>query len=240
MYSKNIDPHTALELIKKARPFVEPNQGFQQQLELFHATRYKISRQDKAIRMFYMGRAVEEVMSAFKLYSGPLAFDPNRYIRGPLQTATARRQKPRCLRSTPARRPTRSRIPLGGRAEGYDARCAGEQLVALLPLRVERRTDRNWRRGSTCWITDSLGLLPRRGLRLRHRADLQHRLDRFRGRTAGVPLSRHVDLHGHHSAPCSAIPSLCLRSMKTMNILQTQSRNPIPQPLQKPLRATHR
>ena len=127
MYSKNIDPNTALELIRKARPFVEPNQSFQQQLELFHATRYKISRQDKAIRMFYMGRAVEEVMSAFISYSGPLAFDPNRRTFGFLQTAMALLHKPRCSQNTPARRPTRSPIPLAGRAGGYDAKCAGEQ-----------------------------------------------------------------------------------------------------------------
>ncbi|KAF8960298.1 hypothetical protein BDZ97DRAFT_2037868 [Flammula alnicola] len=63
MYSKKIDPQAALDLIKKARPSVEPNQGFLQQLELFHDARYKISRREKAIRMFYMGRAVEEVMN---------------------------------------------------------------------------------------------------------------------------------------------------------------------------------
>lgn len=63
MYLKDIDPRTALELIKQARPAVEPNQNFLQQLELFHAARYKISRREKAIRMYYMGRAVEEVMN---------------------------------------------------------------------------------------------------------------------------------------------------------------------------------
>ncbi|KDR80051.1 hypothetical protein GALMADRAFT_1177087 [Galerina marginata CBS 339.88] len=65
MHSRKIDPQAALELIKKARPFIDPNQGFLQQLDLFHSAQYKISRREKAIRMFYMGRAVDEVMSAF-------------------------------------------------------------------------------------------------------------------------------------------------------------------------------
>ncbi|KDR80052.1 hypothetical protein GALMADRAFT_222955 [Galerina marginata CBS 339.88] len=63
MHSRKIDPQAALELIKKARPFIDPNQGFLQQLDLFHSAQYKISRREKAIRMFYMGRAVDEVMN---------------------------------------------------------------------------------------------------------------------------------------------------------------------------------
>ncbi|KAF9559161.1 hypothetical protein CPC08DRAFT_763500 [Agrocybe pediades] len=63
MYSKKINPEAALDMIRKVRPSVEPNQGFLRQLELFHASRYQISRREKAIRMFYMGRAVEEVMN---------------------------------------------------------------------------------------------------------------------------------------------------------------------------------
>ncbi|KAJ3505705.1 hypothetical protein NLJ89_g7277 [Agrocybe chaxingu] len=63
MYSQKIDPQTALEIIRQARPFVEPNQGFLQQLELFHEARYKISKREKAVRKFYMDRTVEEVMN---------------------------------------------------------------------------------------------------------------------------------------------------------------------------------
>ncbi|KAF8155595.1 hypothetical protein B0H34DRAFT_659598 [Crassisporium funariophilum] len=63
MYSKQLDPETALELLRKARPSIEPNQGFLQQLEVFHKSRYKITRREKAIRMFYMDRAVDEVMN---------------------------------------------------------------------------------------------------------------------------------------------------------------------------------
>jgi len=40
-----------------------PNDGFRVQLEIFHKAAFKISHRDKATRMFYMERAVEEVMS---------------------------------------------------------------------------------------------------------------------------------------------------------------------------------
>ncbi|TFK34431.1 hypothetical protein BDQ12DRAFT_689589 [Crucibulum laeve] len=63
MYSRNMDTTTALELIRRSRPYVEPNQNFLRQLELFHRAHFKISPRDKAIRMFYMDRAVEEVMN---------------------------------------------------------------------------------------------------------------------------------------------------------------------------------
>lgn len=63
MHSRNLDPSSALELIRKARPSIDPNPGFLQQLEIFHKSRYQISRQDKNVRMFYMGRAVEEVLN---------------------------------------------------------------------------------------------------------------------------------------------------------------------------------
>ncbi len=42
-----------------------PNTGFLVQLELFHKASFRISQRDKSTRMFYMERAVEEVMSAF-------------------------------------------------------------------------------------------------------------------------------------------------------------------------------
>jgi dual specificity phosphatase 12 len=40
MQSRQLDPDGALELIRKARPFVDPNQGFMEQLWLFHQMRY--------------------------------------------------------------------------------------------------------------------------------------------------------------------------------------------------------
>jgi hypothetical protein len=33
------------------------------QLEIFHQASYKVSRRDKATRMFYLERAVEEILS---------------------------------------------------------------------------------------------------------------------------------------------------------------------------------
>ena len=40
-----------------------PNVGFMAQLEIFHQASYKVSRRDKATRMFYLERAVEEILS---------------------------------------------------------------------------------------------------------------------------------------------------------------------------------
>lgn len=81
MYSRNLNPEAALEMIRKVRPHIEyvyldcllwveqltaksrPNQGFSRQLEIFHDARFKISRRDKTTRMYYMERALEEVLS---------------------------------------------------------------------------------------------------------------------------------------------------------------------------------
>lgn len=63
MYSKNLDTEAALEMIKNVRPNIEPNQNFLRQLEIFHQAHFKISRRDKTIRMYYMERALDEVMN---------------------------------------------------------------------------------------------------------------------------------------------------------------------------------
>ncbi|KAJ7064795.1 hypothetical protein C8F01DRAFT_1128222 [Mycena amicta] len=63
MYTQNIDTEAALDLIRKARPNIGPNPGFLIQLEIFHKAAFTISRRDKTTRMFYMERAVEEVMN---------------------------------------------------------------------------------------------------------------------------------------------------------------------------------
>ncbi|KAJ7599078.1 hypothetical protein C8J56DRAFT_915807 [Mycena floridula] len=63
MYSQKLDPEGALALIRKSRPNVDPNAGFLVQLEIFHKAAFRISRRDKATRMFYLTRAVEEVMN---------------------------------------------------------------------------------------------------------------------------------------------------------------------------------
>lgn len=63
MYSQNVDASTAIDLIRKVRPTVNPNAGFMAQLEIFHQASYKVSRRDKATRMFYLERAVEEILN---------------------------------------------------------------------------------------------------------------------------------------------------------------------------------
>ncbi|KAJ7725605.1 hypothetical protein B0H14DRAFT_3620634 [Mycena olivaceomarginata] len=63
MYTKNIDTQAALDIIRQARPNIDPNPGFLQQLEIFHQAAFNISRKNKTTRMFYMNRTVEEVMN---------------------------------------------------------------------------------------------------------------------------------------------------------------------------------
>lgn len=63
MYSQNLDASTAIDLIRKVRPNISPNAGFMAQLEIFHQASYKVSRRDKATRMFYLERAVEEILN---------------------------------------------------------------------------------------------------------------------------------------------------------------------------------
>ncbi|KAI0066919.1 hypothetical protein BV25DRAFT_1795762 [Artomyces pyxidatus] len=63
MYSQNLDVSGALDLIRQVRPSIQPNEGFMAQLEIFHEASYKVSRRDKATRMFYLERAVEEILN---------------------------------------------------------------------------------------------------------------------------------------------------------------------------------
>ncbi|EIN08594.1 hypothetical protein PUNSTDRAFT_114048 [Punctularia strigosozonata HHB-11173 SS5] len=63
MYSQNIDATTALAQLKQARPIVQPNDGFLYQLEVFYAASFKITRKDKTMRMYYLERAVGEMLN---------------------------------------------------------------------------------------------------------------------------------------------------------------------------------
>ncbi|KAI0825190.1 hypothetical protein BC628DRAFT_1410586 [Trametes gibbosa] len=63
MVSQGLDPDAAIEVIRKVRPDVQPNDGFMRQLEIFHAASFKVSKRDKATRMFYLERVVHEVMN---------------------------------------------------------------------------------------------------------------------------------------------------------------------------------
>ncbi|KAF9237379.1 hypothetical protein BU15DRAFT_48773 [Melanogaster broomeanus] len=63
MYTQSVDASAALEIIRAVRPQVDPNEGFLQQLEVFHQASYKTSSRSKTVRMFYMERTVEDVMN---------------------------------------------------------------------------------------------------------------------------------------------------------------------------------
>ncbi|KAJ3551832.1 hypothetical protein NM688_g4482 [Phlebia brevispora] len=63
MYAKGLDPTTALDLIRAARPYVDPNSNFLHQLEIFYQASCKVSKHDKGVRMFYLDRTVKEIMN---------------------------------------------------------------------------------------------------------------------------------------------------------------------------------
>ncbi|KAH9917674.1 uncharacterized protein BXZ73DRAFT_92353 [Epithele typhae] len=63
MVTQGLDCESALELIRKARPDVQPNEGFMRQLEIFHQASFKVSKHDKETRLFYLERVVNEVMN---------------------------------------------------------------------------------------------------------------------------------------------------------------------------------
>ncbi|KAJ4490110.1 hypothetical protein J3R30DRAFT_3653549 [Lentinula aciculospora] len=63
MFNRKMNVEEALDLVRKARPEVDPNPGFIAQLEIFQKASYNISRKDKNTRMYYMQRTTEEVMN---------------------------------------------------------------------------------------------------------------------------------------------------------------------------------
>ncbi|OJA14969.1 hypothetical protein AZE42_03225 [Rhizopogon vesiculosus] len=63
MHTLKLDPASAVDMIRKVRPFVEPNVGFMEQLEVFHQSSFKFTRRDKATRMFYLERTMDEVIN---------------------------------------------------------------------------------------------------------------------------------------------------------------------------------
>ncbi|KAL5522325.1 YVH1 [Sanghuangporus sanghuang] len=63
MYAEQLDAELALEKIKKARPSTQPNDGFLAQLDVFYQASYKVSRKNKIMRMYYLERALDEIMN---------------------------------------------------------------------------------------------------------------------------------------------------------------------------------
>ncbi|KAG1805354.1 protein-tyrosine phosphatase-like protein [Suillus subaureus] len=63
MYSLKLDPESAVDMIRTVRSIAEPNEGFMEQLKVFHQSSYKFTRRDKATRMFYLERTMEEIMN---------------------------------------------------------------------------------------------------------------------------------------------------------------------------------
>lgn len=66
MYSQGMTTEAALELIRKSRPAVSPNEGFLKQLDIFYQASCSLSNQDKATRMFYLERAVKRIAKGGK------------------------------------------------------------------------------------------------------------------------------------------------------------------------------
>ncbi|KAG9003592.1 hypothetical protein FRB93_011010 [Tulasnella sp. JGI-2019a] len=63
MFMRNMDVSTAISTIREKRSFVDPNDSFIKQLELFHAASCSITNGDKAIRAYYLERAIQDIRS---------------------------------------------------------------------------------------------------------------------------------------------------------------------------------
>ncbi|KAI0761117.1 protein-tyrosine phosphatase-like protein [Irpex lacteus] len=63
MYSRELNPTDALNLIKESRSQIYPNPGFLKQLELFYKASFSVSQHDKGIRMYYLEKLVKDVKS---------------------------------------------------------------------------------------------------------------------------------------------------------------------------------
>lgn len=88
MFTKEVHVEVALDIIRTARPACRlgpievdltteahtqcpsPNNGFLEQLAIFQEASYRLSRWDKSTRMFYLERAVREVMSMSFIFRG--------------------------------------------------------------------------------------------------------------------------------------------------------------------------
>ncbi|KZW02037.1 dual specificity protein phosphatase 12 [Exidia glandulosa HHB12029] len=56
--TRRITPETALELIRKSRPCIQPNFGFRKQLDTWHQTECIVSVDDKVTRLHYIEKTV--------------------------------------------------------------------------------------------------------------------------------------------------------------------------------------
>ncbi|KXN82456.1 Dual specificity protein phosphatase 15 [Leucoagaricus sp. SymC.cos] len=165
MYRQNLSPHEALELIKKARPYIDPNPNFLQQLELFHKSNFRISKKEKDIRRYYLGRTVEEVMNGDGTISGLDMLAS--YPRTPASDSTP---------STPSPVPRRRircklcRQELAAREHMLDHGQLGPATPASMTPAASRRPSEDHQRpssGHSASITNPTGTSPRRPSRSR-------------------------------------------------------------------------
>ncbi|KIK68452.1 hypothetical protein GYMLUDRAFT_215067 [Collybiopsis luxurians FD-317 M1] len=63
MHNREMNVEEALNLIRKARPEIDPNPSFLAQLEIFQDASFRVSRKDRTTRMYYMQRTTEEVLN---------------------------------------------------------------------------------------------------------------------------------------------------------------------------------
>jgi dual specificity phosphatase 12 len=69
MYKFSISPNEALERIRQARPLVEPNEGFMQQLEMYHRMNMTLNFEESPIYQRWMYQ--REVQSSLDCGKAP-------------------------------------------------------------------------------------------------------------------------------------------------------------------------
>ena len=98
-----------------------------EQLDVFHLASYKVSRNNKATRMFYLERAVQEVLSKQPVANELDIFEKTRDV-SPLQMGMALNWRPRCSPGSQEVHPIQHRQPqVLPHVVGFAVKLAGGQ-----------------------------------------------------------------------------------------------------------------
>ncbi|TDL15593.1 phosphatases II [Rickenella mellea] len=95
MFTQQIDSLSALKLVEKVRPCVQPNDGFLRQLDIFHQASFRVSVTDQATRLFYLRRSLEG-NNHNDLFSNDLASDEHTPFDNQLSTSINQTRVIRC------------------------------------------------------------------------------------------------------------------------------------------------
>lgn len=223
MYSRKLDAATALEMIRKVRPNVEPNEGFLHQLEIFHQASYKFTSKDKSIRMFYMERTLEEIMNG----DGTLPSD-NMFARRPCSPTDSSPNTPviaphRRIRCKMCRQELATREHMLDHGQLGPPTPALPSLTPASSRRASNANDQLAQRGSVSRRPSNANdqLVPRGSISRRPSGSLNVSISR-RPSNAGAQARMSSFSHDGRPALLSSLGSRSLLESLSMSALETE------------------